>query len=165
MSSRHPIKRLLERSSLSGAILMYSGIRDTYQSGGVFQDHHRARVGYRYDAPRVSSLDIGGSPSAVTGFVDAVIADAVYCSAFRPLAHISEKVHKVVPSVADENTPVKVVGSLFIGRFASRPHSLPHSVCGAALATPSVAVGSSLNHAQLWHLRGSTATNICEVVP
>ena len=68
-------------------------------------------------------------PSAVPRFVITVIVDAIQLLSLRGFSHISQKVFKFLPALADSNSPCTVI--LIDGRFwigASLDHVIPAAI-------------------------------------
>ena len=87
----------------------------------------------RFPAPRVPAIRVllrARRPSAVAGFVIAVIVDAVECHSGRSFSHISSEVLELQPAFADSYsaTAVKRVGGV-PGVEATRDHPAPGTVC------------------------------------
>lgn len=111
---------------------------------GLCNSNHFAINRNKYIGALVAILELARHPLAILLAVWSVIVDAVYCVAFRAIAHVAEKSLKgIAPFLADGNPSASVVWIVRALRLvASAAHISPKPVFGC-----SVHAMSAVDHA------------------
>jgi hypothetical protein len=109
------------------------------QPGPVLRDHRA--LSWPTVAALIEALFRISRPTAIAGFVMAIIVDAVQGSPGRTIAHVSQEcLERLTPSLADGNAPAAIpeIGAM-AGVGTSLNHPMPRAVrpcSAAALSVP-----------------------------